>query len=90
LDALARHAASAAFVVSKWSPGDGYLDVERQLRALGAQTVVALPYFFWRYPEQMMPYYLCTLPQDVLTHRDEIMRVYDLLADEESRRQYAG
>jgi FkbM family methyltransferase len=89
-DAISRHGESAAFVVSKWSPGDGYLDVEGQLRALGARTVVPLAVFFWRYPEQMMPYYHCTLPRDVLAHRDEIVRVYDLLADDESRIQYLG
>ncbi len=88
--AIAGYGDKAAFVVSKWSPGDGYLDVERQLKALGAQLVVPLPLFFWRYPDEMLPYYHCVLPQDVLKHREDIVRVFELLADEESREQYLG
>lgn len=81
---------SAAFVVSKWSPGDGYLDVERQLLDLGARTVVPLPVLIWRYHDEMLPHYLFVLPDELLEHADEILVAYQLLADAESRGQFLG
>ena len=88
--AVERFGEDAAFVVSKWSPGDGYLDVERQLLDLGAQTVVPLPVFMWRYPQRMLPHYLFALPEAVLGSAGEISVAYRLLADEESRDQFLG
>ena len=88
--AVERFGDVAAFVVSKWSPGDGFLDVERQLVDLGAQIVVPLPVFMWRYPEPMLPHYLFSLPEALLAFADEISVAYGLLGDDESREQFLG
>jgi FkbM family methyltransferase len=89
-EAATRFGRTAMFVVAKWSPGDGYLQVEAQLRGLGVDAVMPLPYFMWRYPDVMLPHYLFAMPDDLLAHRDEIAAAYALLADDESRRQFAG
>ena len=89
-DAVERWGESAAFVVSKWSPGDGYLDVERQLAQMGARCIVALPVFMWRYPEQMLPHFLFALPDTLLACADEIVEAYGLLGEEESHDQFLG
>lgn len=88
--AAARFGETALFVVAKWSPGDGYLRVEAQLRGLGVGAVVPLPSFLWRYPDDMLPHYLFTTPDRLLADRDQIVAAYALLADDGSRRQFAG
>lgn len=88
--AAGRFGDEAAFVVSKWSPGDGYVDVQRQLLGLGVRTVVPLPVFMWRYPDRLLPHYLFALPDALLEFADEISGAYELLDDEEPREQYLG
>jgi FkbM family methyltransferase len=88
--ATERFGDNAAFVVSKWSPGDGYLDVERQLLELGAQVVAPLPVFIWRYADRMLPHYLFAMPDTLLGFAEEIAEAFDLLDDDESRDQFLG
>ena len=60
----------AAFVVCEVVAGRRRTSMwSEQLRGLGAEVVVPLPVFVWRYPEQMLPHYLFALPDTLLGYR---------------------
>jgi FkbM family methyltransferase len=88
-DAVARFG-SAAFIVSIWSPGDGYAAVERQLSALGASVVVPLQVWMWRYSGEMLPFFLFATPDRLLARASDIAGAYGLWADDASRDEYLG
>ena len=89
-EAVRRFGDTAAFVVSIWSPGSGYLAVEKQLTDLGAEIVVPIPLFFWAFPEALLPHYLFQGPEYFIDHAEEIRRAYRLLGDDASRDHYVG
>jgi FkbM family methyltransferase len=88
--AAARHGATAAFLVTIWSPGSGhrYCDTRRKLRGLGCVKVVSFLPFLWKHAAQYLPDCFLDLPQRILPHRDEILALGRLWEDEESRRTY--
>lgn len=91
-DAIARYGESAVFVVAVWrSPATERMsDRIDRLRALGAKRVTSFATLGWKYPEKFLPYYAIDLPHQVLEARDDVMRAFELLADEPSRREYVA
>lgn len=91
-DAIARHGESAVFVVAVWrSPATERMsDRIDRLRALGAKRVTSFATLGWKYPERFLPYYAIDLPQRVIEAKDDVVRAFELLADEPSRREYVA
>ncbi|MCA1826008.1 MAG: FkbM family methyltransferase [Myxococcales bacterium] len=92
VDAVARFGKDAVFVVAVWrSPATERMS-ERigRLRSLGAQRVTSFATLGWSYPDRFLPYYAIDLPHRVLEARDDVVRAFDLLADERSRREYVA
>jgi FkbM family methyltransferase len=89
-EACRRHGGRAAFVVAMWSPGVGYLAIREQLLAAGAEIVVPLPAFMWKYAEAMTPHFLFATPDVLLARADEIAAAYQLWADDRSRDEFLG
>jgi FkbM family methyltransferase len=91
-DAVARYGEDAVFVVAVWrSPATERMSerIER-LRAAGARRVTSFATLAWKHPEHFLPYYAVDLPHQVLEARDDVVRAFDLLADEASRREYVA
>ncbi|MDB4945561.1 MAG: methyltransferase FkbM family [Labilithrix sp.] len=90
-DAIARHP-DAVFVVAVWrSPASERMsDRIARLEQAGAKRVTSFVTLGWKYPEALLPYYSMDLPHRVLEARDDVLRAFDLLADEPSRREYVA
>jgi FkbM family methyltransferase len=91
-DAVARYGKDAVFVVAIWrSPATERMSerVER-LRAMGAKRVTSFATLFWKYPERFLPYYSIDLPHKVLEDAAAVVRGFEMLADDASRREYVA
>lgn len=90
-DAIAQHP-DAVFVVAVWrSPASERMsDRIARLEAAGAKRVTSFVTLGWKYPGALLPYYSMDLPHPVLEARDDVLRAFDLLADEPSRREYVA
>jgi FkbM family methyltransferase len=75
----------AAFIVSISSPGPDYAAIEAQLRLLGCQRVLPFAALAWRYPDVFLPHMHFAPPHQQLAHAADYRKVFDLLADDESR-----
>lgn len=82
--------ARAVFVVTIWAPRHSYLATAERLRAIGCSKVVPFIPLVWKYPDSLLPHYQFELPSRILRAAHEIQQLFDTLADEESRRQFAG
>ncbi len=91
-DAIAKWGKSAVFVVAVWrSPATERMsDRERQLRDLGAECVTSFATLGWKHPKEILPYYALDLPHQVLEAKAEVLRAFELLADEPSRVEYVA
>jgi FkbM family methyltransferase len=91
-DAVARYGDDSVFVVTVWRAPATERMSERieQLRARGARRVTAFAALGWKYPEAFLPYYAIDLPHRVLEQRDDVVRGFDLLADEHSRDHFVA
>jgi hypothetical protein len=91
-DAVARFGASAVFVVTVWrSPASERMtDRISFLRALGAAQVTTFAALAWKYPRELLPYYSIAPPEHVLDAREQVVRAFELLADEPSRELFVA
>lgn len=89
-DAAKRFGNSAAFVICIFSPGTELVSVRKQLQSLSCQKTAPFLSLFWKYPDECLPHVQLDLPQRVLGKKSGIRRVFDLLGDDASRREYVG
>jgi FkbM family methyltransferase len=88
--ATALHGRSGAFVVTVFRPDVHYPTVRDHLRASGCECVIPLILFTWRYPGPYLPYFALDVPEPIPLQAAAIRTVFDLLADEESIREYVS
>jgi FkbM family methyltransferase len=81
--AMDRYGDSACFVVAIYNATPAC----RQLQELGCQRVIRYPLLFWKYARFIPDERLAT-PGCILKHAEEMRPAYDLLSDEESRREF--
>jgi FkbM family methyltransferase len=91
-DAARRFGDSAVFVVTIWGANSPhrFAHSRDQLRALGCGVVASFPPLFWKYADDLLPFYLQDLPSRLLAERDEVARGFDLWSDEASRAEYVA
>lgn len=91
-DAIARYGKDAVFVVAVWrSPATERMSERvEQLRSRGAQRVTPFATLFWKYPDHFLPYYAIDLPHKVLEAKADVVRAFELLADEASRLEFVA
>ena len=78
----------AIFIVSIWSPMNSYVKTKEQLSALGGKNIFHAASLMQIMPEGLLPHYHFQTPGYYNEHRKQLRTVYDLLADEESKKQY--
>jgi FkbM family methyltransferase len=88
--ALATFGAETIFVVTIHNPVASFLKVQGRLQQLFGAHVISFLALAWAYPDAFLPYLQFELPQAVLAKATAIRRAFDLLADEESRRQFVA
>ncbi len=80
----------AVFVVTIWGANSPhrFAHSREQLRALGCDVVCSFPPLFWKYAEELLPFYLQDLPSRLLEERADVARAFDVWEDEASRAEY--
>jgi len=84
-DAVARHP-GAAVVVTMLNQHTNFRAARRVVERHGREAL-SFAALAWSYPETFLPWLALDLPQRILAAAAEIRAAFDLLADEESRRQ---
>jgi len=79
-----------ALVVTILNPMLNFVAAQRRLQELTGARVLSFLHLAWAYPETFLPYCQFEPPQAVLEKAASIRRAFQLLADEESRRQFTG
>lgn len=89
-DAANRHGQRAAFVVTIWR-GEGRDTMAERCRPLielGCTRVLNFGLLFWKYPQIFLPHYSLDLPHKLLEQAEDVVRAFDLWADDASRNEY--
>ena len=87
--ALEQHS-DIPWIVTIYSPGHAYIETEAWLKARGVTRVVPFGALAWQYPQVFLPHIQLQRPEDCLRNRASIAAVHQLLADDESKHQFAG
>lgn len=88
--ALDRFGAAVVFVVTVHNPAASFVRVRERLLQIRGARVVSFLALAWTYPDVFLPYLAFELPQYVLAKAPDIRKAFDLLADDESRRQFVA
>lgn len=91
-DAVAKYGEDAVFVVTIWRAPASERMSERidALHGAGARHVTSFATLAWKYPAALLPYYAMDLPHQVIEAKEDVLRAFDLLADEASKREYVA
>jgi FkbM family methyltransferase len=91
-ESAGRYGRSAVFVVTIWGANSPhrFAHSRDQLRALGCDRVAPFPPLFWKYAEELLPFYLQDLPSHVFEERDAVARALDVWSDAASRDEYVA
>jgi FkbM family methyltransferase len=87
-EAAAVYGNRAAFVVTIWNRDHSFPKTRRWLEGLGCARVVSCAALFYKFPEMFLPYYSLDLPSRILACAEEVESAFELMADEESRREF--
>lgn len=89
-DAIEAFGESCVFVVTILNPMLSHLRAKERLEKLGAARVVSFLDLMWAFPNAFLPYCQFELPQIVLPKAAAIRAAFNLLSDEDSRRQFVA
>jgi FkbM family methyltransferase len=89
-DALMITGPDPIVVVGIWSPNHIYAETRAWLEAAGVRQVLPVNAAFWAYADHIGSHYQFGKPALYGERRQDCLRVYDCLADQESRNQFAG
>src|SRR5579884_630497 len=89
-DAVERFGSRAVFVITIWGKGSqDTMSARRQkLRDLGAPCVVPFVPLYWKFAEFLLPHNALDLPHYVVESAADVLRSFDVLADDHSRDQF--
>lgn len=85
--AAERYGVTHPWVVTIWSPGHRYLHTRGQLADMGCTRILPFQTLLWKHPDALLPHYFFEVPEKILAHASDLRRVFDLLADDPSRRE---
>src|SRR4051794_3458497 len=79
---------NAIWLVAIWSPNHSYAITKRQLTDAGVVNVFPAVSIMQLFPADLLPHYHFQTPDYYLSHETELSKVFDILADEESKKQF--
>lgn len=83
-----RYRDKAVFIVAIASPGHSYVDTSAMLTRFGCERVSPFLPFLWKYADILLPYYSFHVPAYFVRNRKHIVKAFELLADDISRRSF--
>jgi len=87
-DAAHKFAKKAVFIISIWAPHHSYLKTFKQLQDLKCLNIIPFQLLIWKYPDIFSPHYQFVPPHEIRKHKKKIMKVFKLLSDQKSRREF--
>lgn len=89
-EAAKKFGRNAAFVVTIWSPHSGhqFAQTKQKLNALSCEKVVSFVSLTWKYPDKFLPDCFMDLPHKIFENKINIIKTFDLWADDISRTTY--
>lgn len=85
VQAVKEFVTEAAFIVTIWSLGYSFSDVDQQLKKLGCKKVVPCLPLLWKYHEHLLPHFCLDLPHLTFQNPEVIRQTFSLWTDEKSR-----
>jgi FkbM family methyltransferase len=76
------------FIISIWSPGHSYIQTKQQLLDLGIKNIVHAAAVMQLFVADLLPHYHFQTPDYFYQHKNELLEVYNMLADDESKKQF--
>jgi len=67
---------------------DKMSDRIKPLKDLGFKKIALFGHLAWKFPNEFLPHYCLDLPTKVIQAKDQVMKAFDLLSDNESRELY--
>jgi FkbM family methyltransferase len=97
MEAASRYHDQATFVTTIWgavSPsailGRRQRETRDQLTGLGCKRVANFTALYTKYPDIFLPYYALDLPSRLLAEKSNIIRAFELMADDYSRNEFVA
>lgn len=91
-EAARKYSTEAAFIVTIWR-GEGaerMRDRVDQLRSLECRTIAPFLPLFWKYADTFLPHYAVDLPHRALAQAGRVRSAFQLMSEEESRREFVA
>lgn len=81
---------NSTFVITIWRAGGVHRfdEMQKELYERSCKRVVSFAFLFWKYSEQFLPYYSLGIPHILQAQKEDIIKAYELLADDDSRLEY--
>lgn len=89
-EALAQVGDDPLALVGIWSPNHIYAETKAWLEAAGVRRVLPVNAAFWAHADRLGAWYQFGDPSLYGAHAGDILKIFDALADDESKRQFAG
>lgn len=86
--AIAELGRKAAFVVTIWNPANRYIDIRARLTRAGVAHIASFLHAAYAFPDLFLPHLAFDRPARMISCRDELLRAFDRLADDDSRDQF--
>ncbi len=87
-EAAEKFGESGVFVICIWSPKHSYLETKAQFTKLHCKRIIHFGTVIWKFGDDILPHYQFELPHRILRNSETIRIVFNLLRDEESKRQF--
>jgi FkbM family methyltransferase len=88
--ALEKLGPDALLISGVWSPNHSYCETKAWAICHGFNNILPVSAIFWALGDAIGPHYQISNPNILSQHRSQVEKVYGLLADDISRKQYLG
>jgi FkbM family methyltransferase len=83
-EAAQLYGSDATFLITIWNEFHWFRETKNQLYSLGCSQLAPYTYFYWRFPDQFLPFLLNELPHHLYEDRERVLAAETIWADIES------
>lgn len=89
-EAAERYGSLAVFIVTIWNANHWYVITQQELWDWGCLRVAPVSAVYWRFADELLPFFCQDLPHKLYQDADCILRAATVWSDEQSRNEYAS
>ena len=87
-EAITKYGQQAGFLITIYNPSQSVSAIIRGLRAYGCPWIFPLVPMRWKFHREFLPFLRDDLPHKVLLAKERVLKCYEILEDDASRREY--